>query len=106
MEVMTMKRHLLAGALSMALIPPAMADMSDTFRTLGETMRAGVVCHSEGLLQFHELMAGDWDVRVYSRAHPAQAKQWELAGIAKFDQDAGQFGATKNCAMAQNAALR
>ena len=64
-----MKRYLLGGVLSMALIAPAMADMSDTFRTLGETMRAGVVCHSEGLLQFHELMAGSGNLPPRSCIH-------------------------------------
>jgi hypothetical protein len=80
-----MKKYLLGAVLSVALVAPAMADMSITFQALGETRRAGIMCHSEGLLQFTDLMANNWDVRAYSQARPAQAKQWELAGMAKFD---------------------
>ena len=101
-----MKKYLLGAVLSVALVAPAMADMSVTFQALGETTRAGVMCHSEGLLRFNELTATEPDVRAYARAHPAEVEQWELAGMAKFDQEADRFGATKNCAMAENAALR
>ena len=65
----------------MALVAPAMADMSATFQALGETTRAGVMCHSEGLLRFNELTATEPDVRAYARAHPAEVEQWELAGM-------------------------
>jgi hypothetical protein len=106
LEVTTMKKYLLGAVLSVALVAPAMADMSVTFQALGETMRAGVMCHSEGLLRFTDMTAADPDVHAYSRAHPAEVEQWELVGMAKFDQDVGQLGATKNCAMAETAALR